>query len=104
PAQRGSRVRSRGSRAGDRRPIPGDQGRGTAGSSARNPARAGCSAALAVAGADRIAERWPVFAARDKLKIQTANAYMHYRNRLLGITSASTRPLVETTYRANLEL
>src|SRR6266853_4299921 len=63
--------------------------------------------ALFASAGDQIeafAERWQVFAFRDKLRVQTANTYMHYRNALLRISSSSTRPIVETTYRANLEL
>ena len=50
------------------------------------------------------AAQWPVFKYRDQLKVQSANAYMHYRNSLLHITSSAQRPIVETSYRANLEL
>jgi hypothetical protein len=49
-------------------------------------------------------ERIPLFAARDDLRGQIYLAYHEWRNRLLGITSASLRPVPESSYRASLEM
>lgn len=49
-------------------------------------------------------DRVPLFAARDDLRVQVSLGYHEWRNRLLGITTASTRPVPESSYRASLEM
>lgn len=49
-------------------------------------------------------ESIPLFADRDNLRAQVALGYHEWRNRLLGINSASIRPVPEAPYRASLEM
>jgi hypothetical protein len=49
-------------------------------------------------------ESIPLFADRDNLRGQVALGYHEWRNRLLGITTASVRPVPESSYRASLEM
>jgi hypothetical protein len=49
-------------------------------------------------------ESIPLFADRDNLRAQVALSYHEWRNRLLGITTASVRPVPESSYRASLEM
>jgi hypothetical protein len=50
------------------------------------------------------AEKLPLFADRDSFRGQMLLAYHESRNRVLGITSASPRPVPNAAYRATLEL
>lgn len=49
-------------------------------------------------------DRAPFFAERDNLRAQVALGYHGWRNRLLGITTTSVRPVPESSYRASLEM
>jgi hypothetical protein len=50
------------------------------------------------------AERLPLFARREDIQRSLVIGYVTGRNRLLGISSASIRPLPESTYRQSLQL
>ena len=50
------------------------------------------------------AERWKLFADREQLLDLANMTFAKYRNRALGVTSASPRPLIESTYSGNLQL
>lgn len=50
------------------------------------------------------AEKLPLFADRDSFQGQILLAYHESRNRVLGITSASPRPVPDAAYRSTLEL
>jgi hypothetical protein len=52
----------------------------------------------------RHVEKLPLFADRDSFQGQILLAYHESRNRLLGITSASARPVPDAAYRATMEL
>jgi hypothetical protein len=49
-------------------------------------------------------DRVPLFSERDNLRMQVALGYHGWRNRLLGITTTSVRPVPESSYRASLEI
>lgn len=49
-------------------------------------------------------ESIPLFADRDGLRGQIALGYHEWRNRVLGITTTSVRPVPDSSYRASLEM
>ncbi len=53
---------------------------------------------------ENFAERSSLFAKRDDMRVQVSLGFHECRNRLLGITSSSARPVPEASYRASLEL
>ena len=50
------------------------------------------------------AERMPVFARRQDLQVTVNLTYNYWRDRLLGITSSTARPVPPSAYQATMEL